>query len=137
MWYRYIDIDTYFSGILLDLKLNKEKNKNILIYGISYKTLTGAKPLRIRCNLCIAYFLNAIILIKSVVNKNQEIKINTAIIYFQKKVHMKINLIENIFKWMFLYYKCYISIELTFLKEVMLIKQVDQKGVIFVTIGIS
>ena len=32
------------------------------------------------------------------------------------------------------YYKCYISIELTFLKELMLIKQVHQKSVVFVTI---
>ena len=40
-----IDIDTDFSGILLDKKLYQEKNKNILIYGISYKTSTGAKPL--------------------------------------------------------------------------------------------
>ena len=38
---------------------------------------------------------------------------------------------------MFVYYKCYISIELTFLKELMLIKQVHQKSVIFVTVGIS
>ena len=30
---------------------------------------------------------------------------------------------------MFVYYKCYISIELTFLKELMLIKQVYQKSV--------
>ena len=33
-----IDIDTDFSGILLDEKLYKEKNENILIYDISYKT---------------------------------------------------------------------------------------------------
>ena len=37
---------------------------------------------------------------------------------------------------MFVYYKCYISIELTFLKELMLIKQANQKIAIFVTIGI-
>ena len=36
---------------------------------------------------------------------------------------------------MFLHYKCYIMIELTFLKELMLIKQVPQKSVMFVTIG--
>ena len=42
-----IDIDTDFSGILLDEKLFDEKNENILIYDISYKTSTGAKPLRI------------------------------------------------------------------------------------------
>ena len=43
---------------------------------------------------------------------------------------------HNIFKRMFVYYKCYISIELTFLKELMLIKQVHQESVIFVTIGV-
>ena len=37
---------------------------------------------------------------------------------------------------MVVYYKCYVSLELTFLKELMLIKQVHQKSVIFVTIGI-
>ena len=39
-----IDIDTNFSGILLDEKLYKEKNENVLIYDISHKTLTCAKP---------------------------------------------------------------------------------------------
>ena len=38
---------------------------------------------------------------------------------------------------MFVYYKCYIKIELTFLKELMLIKQMHRKNVIFVPIGIS
>ena len=38
---------------------------------------------------------------------------------------------------MFVYYKCYILIELTFLKVLVLIKQVNQKSVIFLTIGIS
>ena len=37
---------------------------------------------------------------------------------------------------MFVYYKCYTLIELTFLKELILIKQVNQKSVVFVTIGI-
>ena len=38
---------------------------------------------------------------------------------------------------MFVYYKCYILIELTFLKELILIEELHQKSVIFVTIGIS
>ena len=38
---------------------------------------------------------------------------------------------------MFVYYKYYIMIELMFLKELMLIKPVHQKSVIFVTICIS
>ena len=37
-----------FSDILIDQKLYKQKYENILIYNISYKTLTGGKPLRIR-----------------------------------------------------------------------------------------
>ena len=37
---------------------------------------------------------------------------------------------------MFVYYECYISRELLFLKELMLIRQTHQKSVIFVTIGI-
>ena len=40
------------------------------------------------------------------------------------------------FEWMSVYYKCYISIELMFLKELMLIEQANQKSVLFVTIGI-
>ena len=48
VWNR--DIDIHFSGILLDKKLYKEKYENILIYDISNKTSTGAKPLRIRYN---------------------------------------------------------------------------------------
>ena len=38
---------------------------------------------------------------------------------------------------MLVYYKCYIWIELTFPKELMLIKQAHQYSVIFVTIGDS
>ena len=38
---------------------------------------------------------------------------------------------------MFLYYKCYSSIELTFLKGLILTKQKHQKSVIIVTIGIK
>ena len=78
-------------------------------------------------------FSNVIILIKSVASK---IKNNYYQNIFLEKVHIKINPIQNIFKWMFVYYKCYISIELTFLKELMLIKQVHLKCVIFVTTGI-
>ena len=37
---------------------------------------------------------------------------------------------------MFVYYKWYNLIELTFLKELMLIKQVHQKSAMFITIGI-
>ena len=45
---RFWDRDIEFSDILLGKKLYKEKYENILIYGISYKTSTGAKLLRIR-----------------------------------------------------------------------------------------
>ena len=47
-----------------------------------------------------------------------------------------INPTHNIFKRIFVYYKCCILIELTFLKELMLIKQANQMSTIFVTIGI-
>ena len=43
-WNRDID----FSDILLDETLYKENYENILIYDISCKTSTGAKPLRVR-----------------------------------------------------------------------------------------
>ena len=42
----------------------------------------------------------------------------------------------QLFKWIFAYYIFYISIELTFLEEFILLKQVHQKSPIFVTIGI-
>ena len=42
------EIDSDFDNILLDEKWYKNKCKNILIYDISYKTLMGTKPLRIR-----------------------------------------------------------------------------------------
>ena len=45
---RFWDRDINFSDILLAKKLYKERNENILVYDISYKTSTGAKPLRIR-----------------------------------------------------------------------------------------
>ena len=45
---RFWNKDIDFSNILLDEKLYKEKSKNILIYDISYKLSTGAKPLHIR-----------------------------------------------------------------------------------------
>ena len=38
--------DIYSSDVLSDKKLCKENHKNILIYDISCKTSTGAKPLR-------------------------------------------------------------------------------------------
>ena len=62
---------------------------------------------------------------------------NTTIIHFWRKVRLKINPKPNFFKWMFVCYKCYNSIELVSLKELMLMKQVHQKSAIFVTISIS
>ena len=56
---------------------------------------------------------------------------------FFNKVCIKINPIHNISKLMFVHYKSYISTELMFLKELMLMKQVHQESVIFFTIGIS
>ena len=48
VWKRDTAID--FNRISLDENLYKEKCENILIYDISYKVSTGAKPLRIRCD---------------------------------------------------------------------------------------
>ena len=42
------DIGFDFNDILSDVKLYKGKEKNILIYGILYKTSINAKPLRSR-----------------------------------------------------------------------------------------
>ena len=78
-------------------------------------------------------FHNIIILIESLVNENKNhYYYNT----FLLNARIKINQIHNIFKRLFLYYRCYISIELTFLKELMLIRQANQKRAMFVTIGI-
>ena len=41
---RFWDGDIDFSDILLDENLYKEKYEHILIFDISYKTSTGAKP---------------------------------------------------------------------------------------------
>ena len=44
------DSDFDFNDILLDEKLYKEKDENVLIHDISHKTSTNAKPLPIRFN---------------------------------------------------------------------------------------
>ena len=191
---RFWDRVINFSDILLDEKLYEQKKKDMyiydLIYDISYKASTGAKPFRIRLNkihgfikihykirslvlfdyrYCdktydkINYFIseesgitdsvndnfariwtdsnnflptekiltfnNEIILIKlirmnSVVNKNEN---NYQYNILLEKVRTTINPMQNILKQMFLYYKCYILINLTFLKELMLIKQVHER----------
>ena len=56
---------------------------------------------------------------------------------FSRKVYINMKTISNIFKWMLVYHKYYIMIELTFLKELILIDQLHQKSVICVTIVIS
>ena len=45
---RVRDRDIYLSDILLEEKLYIKNYENILIYDISYKASTGAKPLRVR-----------------------------------------------------------------------------------------
>ena len=70
-------------------------------------------------------FHNVIILIKSVVNKNKN--------KYYYNIFLEKELCKD--KCMFVYYKCYITIELMFLKELMLIKEVYQKSVMFVTVG--
>ena len=81
-------------------------------------------------------FHNVIIPIKSVVNKNKNHYYYN--IFLEKgsykdkpnTEYFKMNIIN-------VYYKCYISIELTFLNKLLSIKPVNQKSVIFVTIVIS
>ena len=45
---RFWDTDINFGNVLLNEKLYKWNNENILIDDTSYKTAAGAKPLRIR-----------------------------------------------------------------------------------------
>ena len=76
-----------------------------------------------------------IILIKPVFNKNKNNYYNNGLLITTTKMDcMSINPIRNSFKWMFVCYKRYVSIELLSLKELMLIRQVHQ-SVIFVTTG--
>ena len=78
-------------------------------------------------------FHNVMILIKSVLNKNKNNYYCS--IFLEKQFIVRINPIRNFLKWIFVYYKCYISIESTFLKELMLIRHVNQNYVIFLTVG--
>ena len=66
-------------------------------------------------------------LIQSVANKNKNKYCYN--IFFEKSLYKD--------KWIFAYYKCNIMIELTFLKELLLIRQVHQKTMIFDTFGIT
>ena len=74
-------------------------------------------------------FRNVIIIIKSVWNKDKN---NYYYNIFLEKASYKFPKKYSFCKK----YKCYILIELTFLKELILIKQVQQKSVLFVTIAI-
>ena len=56
-----------------------------------------------------------------------------AIFHGNNKYYPQVTLYECLYK----IWKWYVMIELKFLKELMLIKQVHQKSVMFVTIGIS
>ena len=56
-----------------------------------------------------------------------------ATLYENSKYYPKVFLDECLYKIQ----KCYTMIEMTFLKELMLIRQVFRKNVIFVTSGIS
>ena len=72
-------------------------------------------------------------------NKTREtpsmIIIVRAVFHENNKYCPQVSLEECLYKLLIIW-KCYILIELTFVKELML-KQVHQKSVIFVTIGIS
>ena len=71
-------------------------------------------------------FHNARILINSVWNKYKN---NCYCNIFLEKASNELPK-----KYFYIKYRCFIIIELTFLKELILIKQVDQKSLIFVTI---
>ena len=74
-------------------------------------------------------FHNVMMLIKSVFNKNKN---NHYYNIFLEKASYELPK-----KYFFcVKYKCYIMIELTLLKGLLLIRQVNQKSLIFVTIGI-
>ena len=75
-------------------------------------------------------FHNVIILINSIVNKNENKYYYN--IFLQKGLY-KYKAIKQYSKCVFVYYKGYI---MTFLKQAMIIKQVHQKSVIFLTITI-
>ena len=81
-------------------------------------------------------FYKVIMLIKSVANKSKNYYYN---IFLEKGLYKdKSDTWYTIFLNDCLYiYKCCISIELTFLRELMSIRQVHPKSVIFVTIAIS
>ena len=75
-------------------------------------------------------FHNVIILIKSIVNKNEN------------KYYYNMFLEKSLYKYKFqevkfVYYKYYIMIELKFMKELMSIKQLHQKSLMFVTVSVS
>ena len=58
-----------------------------------------------------------------------------AVFHENDKYYPQVFLDECLYKLLIIQ-KCYMLMELTFLKKLILIKQVHQKGVIFVTIGI-
>ena len=66
-------------------------------------------------------FHNAIIFINSVFKRNQD---HYCPNIFLEKGSYEDKSYTQFFKWMFVYYKCYILIELMFLKELTLIKRV-------------
>ena len=71
-------------------------------------------------------FHNVIILIKSIFNM---IQINHYYNIFSENSLYEHKFYTQSFKWMFVYYKCNTAIQMTFLKELMLIRQMNQKNV--------
>ena len=63
------------------------------------------------------------------------IMVINAVFHENDKYYPQVFLDECLYKLLIIQ-KCYMLMELTFLKKLILIKQVHQKGVIFVTIGI-
>ena len=97
------DRDIYSADILLDEKIYQ----HISVYDISYRSilliiiLEKSELIHIIYQLK-KYWLSIIwLFINSVINKN---KSNYYNIFLEKKVCLKINPINNIFKWMFVYF---------------------------------
>ena len=141
-------LNGYFEGIngnkylmLVPTNESKEKRKKFeelwikirdLIRSVTKKSNDcNEKYMKIKYNSGDELPLNKTIKIRVMV----KLLLERATFHENNKYYPQVFLDECLYE--FELYKCYIMIELTFLKELMLIKQVHQKGVIFIAIVIS
>ena len=119
-----------YDAIYDEIRYLTSEKRNGITYSISHNfariKIDSYNSLPIEKTLI---FYNVMILIKSVVNKSK----NNYYYNMLLEKSMTINPIHSFLKKNIC--KCYIMIELTFLNKLILIKQVNQKIVIFVTIG--